>query len=225
MPLSPVLDTAGFLTRSPDLWGTAQSVMYGSNYTASYSSYPSKIYAYDYPTNASESPSSAVLVDFLSKLTGFLSANTSAINLTSLWTSTNPASTPSLIELLNITYSILISKQQITLVRDPFYTDYAAAHDGRTPFVDPAPLVRWAFGDSYPASTLTDAITNKTLFMDWFQSTVLPPTTDGSCSDAFLVYVGSSSDPDEINERNQYFGSPSAPYGFGGKHPYSSALI
>jgi hypothetical protein len=35
--------------------------------------------------------------------------------------------------------------------------DYAAVHDGRIPFVDPAPLVRWAFGDSYPASALTIA--------------------------------------------------------------------
>jgi hypothetical protein len=165
MPLAPTLDTAGFLTRSPSLWGIAQSVLYGSNYTTSYSSYPSKIYAYNYPTNASESPSSAVLVDFLSKLTDFLSANTSAINLTSLWTSTNPESTPSLTTLLNITYPILISKEQVNLVRTPFYADYAAVHDGRTPFVDPAPLVRWAFGDSYPASALTDAINNKTIFV------------------------------------------------------------
>lgn len=165
MPLAPTLDTAGFLTRSPSLWGMAQSVLYGKNYTASYSSYPSKIYAYNYPTNASESPSSAVLVNFLSKLTEFLSANTSAINLTSLWTTTNPASTPPLTTLLNITYPILISKEQINLVRTPFYADYAAVHDGRTPFVDPAPLVRWAFGDSYPASALTDAINNKTIFV------------------------------------------------------------
>lgn len=168
MPLAPELDTAGFLTRNPYLWGIAQAVLYGTNYTASYSPYPSKIYAYNYPTNASESPSSAVLVNFLSKLTSFLSANTSAINLTSLWTSTNPASAPSLTSLLNITYPILISKEQTKLVRTPFYADYAAVHDGRTPFVDPGPLVRWAFGDSHPASALTDAINNKTTFMNWF---------------------------------------------------------
>lgn len=225
MPLAPTLDTAGFLTRSPYLWGTAQSVLYGSKYKASYSSYPSKIYAYNYPKNASESPSSAVLVSFLSKLTGFLSADTSAINLTALWASTNPTSTPPLTELLNITYPILISKEQIRLVRDPFYADYAAAHDGRTPFVDPAPLVRWAFGDSYPASALTDAITNKTIFMDWFQSTVLPPTTNGSCSDAFFIYVGSGSGPNEINERNQYFNPPRPPFGFSGKYPCCALLF
>ena len=178
MPLSPTLDTAGFLTRSPSLWGTAQSVLYGKNYNASYSSYPNKIYTYNYPTNASESPSSAVLVNFLSKLTDFLSANTSAINLTSLWTSTNPASTPPLTTLLNITYPILISKEQINLVRTPFYADYAAVHDGRTPFVDPAPLVRWAFGDSYPASALTDAINNKTTFVRTpFTNNILPVCT------------------------------------------------
>jgi len=31
------------------------------------------------------------------------------------------------------------------------------------PFVDPALMVHWNFGDSYPASTLTDAINNKTI--------------------------------------------------------------
>ena len=50
--------------------------------------------------------------------------------------------------------------------------------------------------------------------MNWFQNTVLPPTTSGSCSSAFFIYVGSTSDPDSINERNQYLGPPSAPYGF-----------
>jgi len=42
---------------------------------------------------------------------------------------------------LNITYPILVSQEQTKLVRDPFFADYAAAHDGRKPFVDPVPLV------------------------------------------------------------------------------------
>jgi len=96
------------------------------------------------------------------------------------------------------------------LVRAPFYADYAAAHDGRTPFVDPAPLVRWAFGDSYPNSTLTEAINNKTIFMDWFQAEVVPPAAE-TCSEALFVYVGSTAEP---NERNQYSGPPEVPYGF-----------
>jgi hypothetical protein len=42
----------------------------------------------------------------------------------------------------------------------------------------------------------------------WFQSTGVPR------SDAFFTCVGSSSDPDEIIERNQYTNSPEMPFGF-----------
>lgn len=114
--------------------------------------------------------------------------------------------------LLNITYPSLIAKQQFTLVRDPFFADYAAANGNRTPFVDPQPMVRWAFGQSPAASTLDLAIANKTVFMDWWNSEVLVPTTDGSCSNAFLLYPGAEA---ETEYRNQYFGPPDPPFGFG----------
>jgi hypothetical protein len=73
---------------------------------------------------------------------------------------------------------------------------------GSNTFVDPAPLVRWAFGDSYPASALTDAVNNKTLFMNWFQETVVKSVPD-TRSDSLFIYVGSTADP---TERNQYSG-------------------
>jgi hypothetical protein len=94
-------------------------------------------------------------------------------------------------------------------VRDPFYADYAAAHDGRLPFVDPVPLARWAFGDESPY-TITDSIANKTLFMEWFNSNILvsDPVT---CSDTLLLYVGSNAD---TTYRNTYWSPPVPPTGF-----------
>jgi len=217
MPLSPHLDTAGFLTRDPYLWDTAQAVLYSSNYTTPRpTAYPTQIYTYNYPTNASASNASALLVNFMSQLSAFLSAKVTPLNLTALWSATHPANTTSsLSALLNITYPIFISQEQTALVRAPFYSDYAAVHDGRTPFVDPAPLIRWAFGDSYPASALQDAINNKTAFMDWFSSKVLPPSANESvCSDALFVYVGSTGGSGGVNERDQYGAAPAVPYGF-----------
>ena len=83
---------------------------------------------------------------FLAKLEAFLTTSATALNLSALWTSTLPAGAdPSLNEFLNITYPILISKEQTMRVRDPFYKAYAAVHDGRRPFVDPAPLVNKPF--------------------------------------------------------------------------------
>ena len=205
MPLAPELDTAGFLTRDPVLWSTAQKVLYSN--LSTFTGYPKKIYAFEYPTNASSQDdggaSDMVLVDFLNQLSSFLSANVSAINLTTEWAATGPKNvTSDLDDLLNITYPILISKEQTMLLRKPFFADYAAVHDGRIPFVDPAPLIRWAFGDSFPNSTLTEAIYNKTLFMNWFQENVVPPAPK-TCSDSLFIYVGSTAEP---NERNQYSG-------------------
>ncbi|KAL9113349.1 MAG: hypothetical protein Q9227_002390 [Pyrenula ochraceoflavens] len=209
MPLSPELDTAGFLTRSPALWARAQSVLYGN--VSSVIAYPRKIYTSGFPSNASD-PSNAIFLNFLAQLQAFLGANTTAVNLNQLWAATGPSNGTSLTQLLNITYPILISKDQTRLVRAPFYADYAAVHDGRTPFVDPAPLVRWAFGDSYPNSALDEALNNKTVFGSWFTTQVVKQSPD-TCSDSLFLYPGG--DADSTNERNQYNGPPSVPYGFG----------
>ena len=51
MPLSPALDTAGFLARDPETWSTVQTAVYGES--PSYSAYPSKILTYGLPTDPS----------------------------------------------------------------------------------------------------------------------------------------------------------------------------
>ncbi|MCJ1405391.1 hypothetical protein MMC11_008619 [Xylographa trunciseda] len=209
MPLAPQLDTGGFLCRDPTIWATAGKVLYPQ--LIFYNQYPKTIQTINFP-NSGDTDSDALVLSFLSKLESFLSASTTVLNLTTLWEATKPASAPeSLTSLLNITYPILISKEQIMLVRDPFYADYAAIHDGRLPFVDPAPLVRWAFGDSFPNSTLTDAINNKTTFMNWW-STYVTKNDSITCSDSLVLYVGSTAD--QQNYRNQYSGPPGVPYGF-----------
>jgi hypothetical protein len=142
-----------------------------------------------------------LILSFLDTLQSFLSANVSTFNATTAWEAGRPEGvTASLSELTNLTYAITVSKQQAQLVRDPFYEDYGAVHDGRLPFVDPSPLIRWAWGDTYPDSALDEALYNKTLFQDWFNSNVLTPDPD-TCSNAFLMYVGSTG---TSNARNVY---------------------
>ncbi|KAF3760034.1 amidase signature enzyme [Cryphonectria parasitica EP155] len=219
MPLSPVLDTAGFLTRDPYLWDVAQQVLYGDNYTSFVDSnespnYPTTVYLVGFPTDASGGDADALLIDFANKLAAFVGGNATALDLSEAWADANVtgAGGVALDDLLNITYPTLIGKQQTELVRDPFYADYAALHDGRLPFVDPAPLIRWAFTDSQPADALDLAITNKTLFMDWFGSEILAPVDDASqCSSAILLYPGSDASQ---TPRNEYRSAPSVPWGF-----------
>ena len=141
MPLAPQLDTAGFEARNPALWTAAAKVLYPS--LRSYTTYPKKLFTIDFPANASAGGSDPVVLDFLAKLEAFLGTTAKVLDYEASWNQSKPvqAGSASLSGFLNITYPILISKEQTMLVRDPFYRDYAAIHDGRRPFVDPAPLV------------------------------------------------------------------------------------
>ena len=140
MPLAPPLDTAGFLTRDPQIWIEAAKVLYAD--LPFYDTYPKTLNTVGFPTSG-DNEADAVVLDFLGKLEKFLGTTSTALNLSTLWSTTKPQGVDAdLDDFLNITYPILISKEQTMLVRDPFYAAYAAAHDGRRPFIDPAPLVR-----------------------------------------------------------------------------------
>jgi hypothetical protein len=214
MPLSPALDTAGLLTRDPLLWHTAAKVLYSTNITSSnFANFPKKIITSGFPTNAT-TEAQAVLLDFLSKLETFLgSTNTTALDVDSLWAGTTPAAAngDSIADYLNIVYPVLISQQQYNLLTLPFYADYAAAHGGRRPFVDPTPLIRWAWGETNVSASATEqAIANKTVFMDWWAENVMLPSKE-SCSESLLLYPGTLASP---TYRNVYRSAPGIPTGF-----------
>ncbi|KAH7191000.1 hypothetical protein BKA60DRAFT_643045 [Fusarium oxysporum] len=100
----------------------------------------------------------------------------------------------------------------ISLVKEPFFRDYAAAHGGRLPYIDPSPSVRWSWGESQPDSILDDAIKSKTLFMDWFNRNVLPRDKDHhKCSSAILLHTDSTG---SFGRRNIYRDPPRVPFGW-----------
>jgi hypothetical protein len=128
MPLSPKMDTAGFLTRDPEIWGAAQAAMYKKNYT-NFSKdsvkYPRTVYTAGLPAN--DTPEGVILHQFANDLADFLETNLTEYNISEQWDSKGPEyvrNTP-LTELLNVTYAALITKQQIALVKEPFFKDYA----------------------------------------------------------------------------------------------------
>jgi hypothetical protein len=207
MPLSPLLDTPGLLARDPIVWREAAQAMYGPNITLS-SSYPRSIKTLGWPTRPN-TIANRLLIEFLGNVTSFLNANTTAYNLSGEFTQANPTTAP-LSQLLNLTYALLITKQQIPLVRDPFYAAYAAKHDGRKPFVNPVPLARWGWGEN-STSTLDEGIHNKTTFMTWARASFLAPS-NSTCSESLIMYVGSTGNADP---RNQYLDEPGVPFGFG----------
>lgn len=207
MPLSPVLDTPGLLARNPHIWMDTAKAMYGPNITIS-SSYPASIQTLGWPTEA-EDVADQLLIDFLGNVTEFLGANATAYNITASFDAANSDVAP-LTTFMNLTYALLITKQQTELVREPFYADYAEEHDGRLPFVNPVPLARWGWGDNQ-TETVADAVANKTLFQNWANETFLAPSPE-TCSESLVMYVGSTGG---TTYRNAYRDEPGVPLGFG----------
>ncbi|KHN94833.1 Amidase [Metarhizium album ARSEF 1941] len=218
MPLSPRLDTAGFLARDPFLWNAANAALYGDNYTdfaGERPKYPAQLRLLDVP--ADNSSRSLVIQGFVSELAEYLGTTPTVLDLDKEWETTGPPSAggEGLSQLLNTTYAAMIAKDQTRLVREPFYRDYAAAHDGRLPFVNPVPLARWGWGDSQPDSILPDAVRNKTLFMDWFNDKILPRSPEARTCSSGLLLVGGAV---RFVSRNAYINPPVPPFGFSNGH-------
>lgn len=138
MPLSTALDTAGFLTRDPYLWDDAQAAMYQTNYTSlssSLPSYPKTIYAVGFPSSDESSEAAELLLGFASSLASFVNGTVVTTSLSDEWSTSGPygADGLTLSQLLNITYATLITKDQISLLREPFYADYAGKQNWTTP--------------------------------------------------------------------------------------------
>lgn len=209
MPLAPMLDTPGFLTRDPLLWAEASKILYAGNITFP-SARPTRILTTNFPTNATQKPGDDLLIDFLSKTSDFLQANTTAIDLPTAWAITSNTSTP-LDTYLNLTYPILIAQSQTKAIRDTFYADYAAAHAGRKPFINPSPLARWAFGETFPPTQLAEEDAKRATFSSWFAEHIMRPSVE-TCSDALLFYVGSAAG--STHYRNAYQGPPTPPTGW-----------
>ncbi|EKM49751.1 uncharacterized protein PHACADRAFT_201444 [Phanerochaete carnosa HHB-10118-sp] len=223
MPLSPELDTGGIFSRDAKSWQIAGNWWY-QNFTQ-FNKYPSTIlFPVDtWGSSFLENPPKSGTADamfntFIQKLESFLNTSRTEINLTTMWNATSPFIAnvsnppPPLRTVLNTTYADLIALDQISLVADPFIADYKASHAGQSPFIDPAPLARWNYGRTLNATTRkAEAITNKTVFMNWFQNTVLNGTNNETCSNAIFLYPQSSG---ETTYRNAYIKPPTAPFGF-----------
>jgi Asp-tRNA(Asn)/Glu-tRNA(Gln) amidotransferase A subunit family amidase len=207
MPLAPELDTPGFLTRDPILWAEASRVMYAGNITSS-PARPTRIVTTGFPMNATK-PGDQLLINFLEQITTFTKANVTAIAIPEVWAATSNVNI-TLESYLNITYPIIIAQQQVKRIRDPFYADYAAANDGRRPFINPAPLARWAFGETFPPTQLAEENRKRSIFSDWFASEILAADKE-TCSDGFMLYVGSQA---TVKYRNSYRGAPKPPTGW-----------
>jgi hypothetical protein len=212
MTASAFLTYAGVLTRDPNLLREAGHALYGC--LESVNAFPKRLFTVDFPVNIS-SDADKLLADFANALGKLLGTTPEGLDVEEAWRSTGPtvAQGSNLDDYLGHIFPILTSKQQFALVADKFFADYGLAHDGRRPFVDPSPLLRWTYGQTFPACVVDEALSNMTTFGQWWRSTI--QTADNStCSNSVLIYVGSDG---ETGYRNGPYPmtAPGLPVGYG----------
>ncbi|GMG36396.1 unnamed protein product [Aspergillus oryzae] len=210
LPLSPPLDTAGMFARSASLWSKTVQAWY-PNFNRSYPSHPKQLYLSHSNWDESTAPeANEHLETFMQRLEDFLDTNRTIVNVTERWSETH--NSPSLINLLNTTYAYLVGVGQWNNLAKGFFADYAQAHDGRRPFINPGPLARWEWGQANGGNASYDAaLHNMTVFRDWWSTSGYGRSDDDSCSEGIFVHAWATGAADY---RNRYFNPPGPPFGF-----------
>ncbi|OQE12645.1 hypothetical protein PENVUL_c001G07317 [Penicillium vulpinum] len=211
IPLSPEMDTVGMLTRNTTLWKEAAKVLYGG--LGADASLPRKLYLVDFPTNRS-SQSDKILLDFTESLADTLNMTAEVFHIEKIWNSTAPkeANGAGLADLLGDVFPLLTAKEQLQLVGTKLYTQFKEKNEGRLPFLDPSPSIRWNWGTEQAETSMDEAFHNMSIFASWWYSHGQAGGPD-SCSDSLFVYPQSTGDT--IYRDGPYpIYSPGIPSGF-----------
>ncbi|ODM23164.1 hypothetical protein SI65_00753 [Aspergillus cristatus] len=200
IPLCSGLDTAGVFARSAHTWAHVAHAWY-QDFDGGYYSYPKKLL---YPSSSftteaiNNTDASAVIEEFVLMLEAFLGAQRTHVDVNAAWNSSRPSHAPNttLQDMLHYTYGTLISVYQWLHLGVPFFRDYAPKHDGRTPYINPNPLLRWEIGSEAQQEGWNKAWQNNTIFQHWWNEGIyIYPNSVGS-----------------VSYRDEYFGPPSPPF-------------
>jgi Asp-tRNA(Asn)/Glu-tRNA(Gln) amidotransferase A subunit family amidase len=84
-------------------------------------------------------------------------------------------------------YGSLIGYYQWFNFAVPWISDYQTINDGRIPFIDPSPLVRWDYGRfNVTAADFNASMAKKEVWGDFINTAVLPPDNT-TCTEAIYV--------------------------------------
>ncbi|KAM5353423.1 hypothetical protein ACJ41O_000073 [Fusarium nematophilum] len=200
IPLSPVSDTAGMFARSGKLWARAVQAWY-PDFRSNYSSYPKSIYRTTAIQGAwsggDPNPEAVALVStFVKKLEGFLGTASTPVNYTQRWSDSHGDAPASLADMLYLTYGVFVSHDQWQMLGKPFFDDYAAENDGRTPYINPGPLARWRWGQANATDEVyNQGLRNISTFKNWWETEGFGRHDPDSCSEGVYIYPWSLGDP------------------------------
>ncbi|KAJ5666474.1 uncharacterized protein N7477_008922, partial [Penicillium maclennaniae] len=216
---SSAIDTAGVFARNVETWHTVIHAWY-QNFT-DYQRYPKRFYYADPSFPNVSTDAGALLKSFVVKLEKFLGTKREHVDIATHWENTHPSDAPSDIsDLLNTvrnllpfaltadlmqTYATLVSVYQYEHLALPFYADYAKKHDGRHPFINPGPLARWTWGqDNEGDAGYQVALTNKTIFKNWWETDGFGVAHKETCSEGIYLYPYTTGETQYRNVGREY---------------------
>ncbi|OQE36769.1 hypothetical protein PENCOP_c011G05630, partial [Penicillium coprophilum] len=212
LPLSPEMDTVGILTRNTTLWKEASKVLYGV--LGDDNSLPRKLYLVDFPTHRS-TQSDKILIEFAESLADILHTNADVFDIERVWNSTSPkeARGAGVDDFVGDIFPLLTAKEQLRLVGNKLYAEYKEENEGRLPFIDPSPSIRWKWGTEQADTSIDEARHNLSVFASWWHSHGQAAGLD-SCADSLFVYPQSTGDT-MYRDGPYPIDSPGIPSGFG----------
>ncbi|THU86122.1 amidase signature enzyme [Dendrothele bispora CBS 962.96] len=225
VPLSPVMDTSGYMSRSPKLFSKFGKEWYAETFQ-SYPSFP-KTLLMSTDFDVISRPAMDVYNGFVDKLQGFLGGNSSGVSVTrefsisALWNQTSGVGLP--VQLFaNATYPTLIAFYQWNNVGVPLFKDYAALNGGRNPHINPQVKFRWEFGESQGIEDYNRELERRETYENWTMSNLLLPDAE-SCSGSIYMYPINAG---TYSSRELYTdGSPAIPFGFSSGRASSLARL
>lgn len=209
MALCSPLDVAGFFARNATLLETFGKAWYEQQSTG-YSKFPTKI-LYSTELFAQPSPVRQLVETFANKLVEFLgAAETTVFDISSAFSSSNITNID-IETYYNETYTALISHYQYYNLGIHFINDFRAKYDGRNPFINPVPSVRWQYGSlNVTNASYEDHLFRKQQFSDWWNGAVQPPNSLTCSENIFLYSVTNTT----VSYRNKYLDPPKPNFGF-----------
>ncbi|KAJ1548638.1 hypothetical protein HK405_001514 [Cladochytrium tenue] len=222
MPLAASMDTSGYFARTPELFRLIGEALYANSTVVSSTGseqdqattllVPYDLWSSYYNSSGafiSTTAAGLAFNSFITSLASHLGATIDRTSFASKWTSA-ALSNSTLSSYLNVTYPVIIGKYQYDNLATPFISDYKNKTGGLTPFIDPVPLVRWAWAVAQGETVYEDNLSRKQVFSDFLSNTVFPASST-QCSSSLLLYVQSSG---STSYRNAYLSTPSIPSGF-----------
>ncbi|KAJ9114132.1 hypothetical protein QFC20_001648 [Naganishia adeliensis] len=213
MPMSAPLDTAGFLTRDAKEFAEFGKAWYGDRFE-SYEQKPKTIFVPNdyFPLASDANPAAQPIYDnFIESLQSYLNASIDTRSFADIWNSSGTMEQvqQTIPAFLNETYPTLIGYYQWTNFGQPWFEDYASQHDGRTPFIDSQPAVRWAYGRQRGEAGYQEELRRKNVFRDFFSEYVLKADNE-TCTDGLFLYPINTG---FTSYRNGYKAAPQPPFG------------